>query len=98
VTTAVAAIGPLPGASSVQIASVQTPLAAAQSAVVVQQASQNTIVLASGSVAGVVAGGNPAALAATLSAQAAAFAQLGQLYQLQALLGRTSINVANAGS
>jgi hypothetical protein len=49
-------------------------------------------------VAGMVGGGAPAALAASLSGQSAAFGQLAQLYQLQALLGRTSINVANAGS
>jgi hypothetical protein len=46
----------------------------------------------------VVGGGAPQALAASLSGQSAAFGQLAQLYQLQALLGRTSINVANAGS
>jgi hypothetical protein len=97
-TAAAGAITDFQGASSVQASTVQTPLAPTQTAVGTQITGQNTVVAASGTVAGVVAGGNPQTLAQTLSAQSAAFAQLGQLYQLQALLGRASTNIANAGS
>jgi hypothetical protein len=97
-TMAAGAITDFQGVSSVQTATVQAPLAQTQTAVGTQIASQNDVVAASGTVAGVVSGGNPATLAATLSAQSAAFSQLGQLYQLQSVLGRAAVNITNAGS
>jgi hypothetical protein len=97
-TVAASAITDFQGASSAQTGTVQAPLASTQSAVAAQMTSQNQVVAASGTVAGIVSGGNPATLAAMLSAQSAAFTQLGQLYQLQAVLGRASTNIANAGS
>lgn len=98
VATATGAVESFEGASISQISGVQSAIAAASSLVAGQQTAQNGVVAASGSVAGVVAGLSPQTIAATLTGQSNAFAQLGQLYQLQALLGRTAVNVANAGS
>jgi hypothetical protein len=86
------------GASPSQVGGVQSSLQTALGVVNSQQVVQNGAVTASGSVAGMVPGLQPQALAASLSGQSQAFVQLGQLYQLQALLGRASVNVANAGS
>jgi len=98
VAAAVAAMPQFQGASIAEIGAVQTSINVAQSTIVGRQATNNALVAPTGSVAGVVAGGQPATLAANLSGQASAFAELGQLYQLQALLGRASVNVVNAGS
>jgi hypothetical protein len=98
VQSAVAAIPQFQGASIAQIAAVQSSIQVAQTAVTGSQVTNNALVVPTGSVAGVVAGGPPAALAASLSGQADAFSELAQLYQLSALLGRASINVTNAGS
>jgi len=98
VASAANAVAKFSGASPSQVASVQTSIQTALTATATQQTVQNAAVAPTGSVAGMVGGGAPAALAASLSGQSAAFGQLAQLYQLQALLGRTSINVANAGS
>jgi hypothetical protein len=98
VTGAAGAITSYPGASSADVTGVQVPIASAQTAVTTQQNMQNSFVAASGSVFGIVGGANPQLLAQTLSAQSAAFAQLGQLSQLQAYLGRASINISNAGA
>jgi hypothetical protein len=98
VASAANAIAKFSGASPSQVASVQTSIQTALAATATQQTVLNAAVAPSGSVAGVVGGGAPAALAASLSGQNAAFGQLAQLYNLQALLGRTAINVANAGS
>jgi hypothetical protein len=98
VASAANAVAKFSGASPSQVAGVQTTIQTALTATATQQTVLNAAVVPSGSVAGVVGGGAPQALAASLSGQSAAFGQLAQLYQLQALLGRTSINVANAGS
>ena len=98
VASAANAVAKFSGASPSQVAGVQTTIQTALTATATQQTVLNAAVAPSGSVAGVVGGGAPAALAASLSGQSAAFGQLAQLYQLQALLGRTSINVANAGA
>jgi hypothetical protein len=97
-TAAAGAIPSYPGASLAQIASVQAPLAAAQAEVTGQQTSLNAAVANQGSVLGIIGGANPQLLAQVMTTQASAFAQLGQLSQLQALLGRASINIANAGA
>jgi len=97
VASSVNAVAKFAGASPTQVASVQGSIQTGLVAVESQQTVQNGVVAGSGGVAGVVAGGSPQALAASLSGQSAAFSQLAQLYQLQALLGRTSVNVANAG-
>jgi hypothetical protein len=98
VTTATGAVDSYEGATVAQTSAVQSSIGTAQTAVTGQLTANNATISAAGAgVAGIVAGGNPQVLAATLSAQAGAMAQLGQLYQLQALLGRTSVNVANAG-
>jgi hypothetical protein len=76
----------------------QINLPAIVSAVASVASLANAVAKFSGASATQVAGLQPQALAAQLSGQSAAFQQLGQLYQLQAQLGRTSINVANAGS
>jgi hypothetical protein len=105
ITTAVASVASaansvasFSGASSVQVAGVQSSIQVALGVVNSQQTVENAAVAPTGSVAGVVGGLQPLALAQSLSGQSAAMAQLAQLYQLQALLGRASINVANAGS
>lgn len=92
------AVGKFSGASPSKVAGMQTNIQTALAVVNSQQTVQNGAVAGSGNVAGMVPGLQPQALAATLSSQSAAFAQLGNLYQLQALLGRASVNVANAGS
>ena len=92
------AVAKFSGASAPQVAGVQTSIQTALAVVNSQQVVQNGAVASSGNVAGMVPGLQPVALAAALSGQSSAFVQLGQLYQLQALLGRASINVANAGS
>jgi hypothetical protein len=97
VATAAALVQRFQGASVVQISGVQTAIATARGVVTAQAVNQNTVVAASGSVAGMVGGTAPQQLAQTLSTQASAFGQLGQLYQLNAVLGRSSINIANAG-
>ncbi|WP_052639985.1 hypothetical protein [Zavarzinella formosa] len=43
-------------------------------------------------------GGSPSAMAGAVSSSASAFGQLGNLYQLSALLGRMGVNTANKGS
>jgi hypothetical protein len=98
VASAANAVAKFSGASPSQVASVQTSIQTALTATATQQTVLNAAVAPSGSVAGVVGGGAPAALAASLSGQSAAFGQLAQLYQLQGLLGRTAVNVSNAGS
>jgi hypothetical protein len=91
------AIAKFAGASPTQVAGVQSSIQTALGVVNSQQVIQNGAVASTGSVAGVVGGVAPQALAAQLSGQSAAFGQLGQLYQLQAMLARTSVNVTNAG-
>jgi len=98
VSAAVGIVNNFPGAPVSQLIQVQTALSVAQSAVTGRLNSLNGVVANAGSVAGVVGGLGPQSIAASLSGQATAFQQLGQLYQIQALLGRTSVNVANAGS
>jgi hypothetical protein len=98
VASAASAVAQFSGASAVQVAGVQTSIQTALAVVNSQQTVQNGVVAANGNVAGMVPGLQPVALAAALSGQSAAFTQLGKLYQLQTLLGRASINVANAGS
>jgi hypothetical protein len=98
VASAANAVAKFTGASAPQVAGVQTSIQTALAVVNSQQVVQNGAVAGSGSVAGMVPGLQPEALAAALSGQSSAFVQLGQLYQLQALLGRASINVSNAGS
>jgi hypothetical protein len=95
---AVSAAGSFQGASVATISATQTSLSAALAATGAQQDAQNNIVAAGGNVAGMIAGGNPAALSSVLLNQTAAFTQLGQLYQLSNLLGRAKVNVANAGA
>jgi hypothetical protein len=92
------AVAKFVGASPSQVAGVQSSIQTALGVVNSQQVVQNGAVASSGSVMGMTGGLQPQALAAQLSGQSAAFGQLGQLYQLQSLLGRTSVNVANAGS
>lgn len=98
VSASTAVVGSFGGASVAQLTVVQSSLAVALGATNGQISLQNASVAASGSVAGAVGGQNPQAIAAALTAQSSAFGQLGSLYQLQALLGRTRINVQNAGS
>ena len=98
VASAANAVAQFSGASAGDVGKVQTSIQTALGVVNSQQVVQNGAVTASGSVAGMVPGLQPQALAAALSGQSAAFVQLGQLYQLQALLGRAAVNVNNAGS
>ena len=86
------------GAASSVVSAASSAIGLAQSALASQTATQNTIVTASGNVAGVVAGGSPTSIASSLSSQSSAFQQLGQLYQAKALLGRIGTNILNAGS
>lgn len=94
----IAQVATFSGASAGQISSVQSGLQTALAAVNGQANAQNGIVASTGTVAGMAAGVAPQTLAAGLTAQSGAFQQLGQLSQLQSLLGRTSLNVQNAGS
>ena len=98
VSTAMAGVTTFQGAASSVVASTSSAIGFAQTAVAGQTATQNALVVANGNVAGVVAGQPPAALAASLSDQASAFQQLGQLYQAKALLGTMGTNILNAGS
>jgi hypothetical protein len=100
VATAAATVSGFQGAATATTAPVQASILSAQAVIATSAATNNGIVTptATPSIAGIVAGGAPASLAATLSSQSAAFTELGQLYQLQALLGRASINITNAGT
>jgi hypothetical protein len=98
VGVAVSTVASFQGASIKDIGNVQLAIQGAQSSITASAAVQNAVVAPTGSVAGMTAGTSPAVLAATLTGQASAFSELGQLYQLQALMGRTAVNVANAGS
>lgn len=98
VSVAVQAVDNFQGADIGSINSVESAIQVAQTSISARAAIQNATVAPNGSVAGMFAGTSPAALAATLTQQAGAFSELSQLYQLQALMGRTSVNVQNAGS
>jgi hypothetical protein len=75
------------------LGSIGTAQAATGSAITAASAPLTT----SGSVAGVSAGGSPAAMAGSLTAQSGAFGQLSLLTQLQNTLGRMATNTTNAG-
>ena len=106
ITTAVAsvasaanAVAKFSGASSVQVAGVQSSIQVALGAVNSQQTVQNAAVAPSGSVAGVIGGVQP--LRRSRKAYRGSRRPWGSWrssIQLQALLGRASINVNNAGS
>jgi hypothetical protein len=96
-TAATSAVSSYNSATVAQTSAVQSGIGTAQTAVTAQQTSANSLISAAGGVAGVVGGGNPAVLAQSLSLQATAMGNLSQMNNLQALLGRTSVNVNNAG-
>ena len=98
ISTATATVETFQGAASTGISAVMSAVGLAQTVIAGQTDTQNTIVAASGSVVGAVAGQDPASIASSLTAQSSAFNQLGMLYQLKALVGRMGINVMNAGA
>ena len=98
VSSATSTVSTFEGASSADVSAVQGAITTALSAVNGNIATNNTNVAASGSVAGVVAGGQPATLANNLSSQSQSFSDLGQLYQIQPALQRMFVNVGNGGS
>jgi hypothetical protein len=98
VQTATANVQTFEGATSQTVTGVQGAIKTALTAVNGSIATNNTNVAATGSVAGVVAGGSPTSLANTLTSQSNSFTALGQLYQLQPALQRMFVNVGNGGS
>jgi hypothetical protein len=95
------AMSPIPtfqGASATTVLGVQVALAAASGVVNSNIASNNTLVAASGSVGGVVGGGNPTTMATGLLTQEQSFTTLGQLYMLRPILTRMATNITNAGN
>lgn len=98
VASATGAVGSFAGASTTVLSGVQSAISTALGLVNSQADQQNAIVAASGGVAGAIAGLAPQDIAASLTSQSDAFGQLTDLYQLQALLGRASVNVSNAGA
>jgi hypothetical protein len=97
VSSATGAVATFQGAASSDVTGVTSAIGVAQAAIAGQTATQNALVAPSGSVAGAVAGDDPADIATNLTGQAGAFQQLGVLYQAKALLGRISTNIMNAG-
>ncbi|HZT82085.1 MAG TPA: hypothetical protein VFA26_17795 [Gemmataceae bacterium] len=92
-------------AAGTAAASEATLLDALSSSISVAQAATSdgitavgSAITTTGSVAGVTAGGAPAAMASGLSGQSSAFGQLNLLYQLKSTLSRMSVNTSNAGS
>jgi hypothetical protein len=98
ISTATAAVETFQGAATTDVSAAMSAVGLAQTAIAGQTDIQNAVVAASGNVAGVVAGLDPATIASNLTSQASAFSQLGQLYQLKALVGRMGVNISNAGS
>jgi hypothetical protein len=98
VSSATSTVSTFEGATSQTVTGVQGAITLAMSAVENSITSNNANVAPSGSVAGVVAGGDPASLASSLSSQAQSFTALGQLYQIQPALQRMFVNVGNGGS
>ena len=87
---AITAAGTLRSAPTSTLAQVAGTLGAAQQAV---GASITGTTATASAATPVTAGGNPAAMAAGLSAQAASFGQLNQLYQLSGTLTRMTRNL-----
>jgi hypothetical protein len=98
VQSAIAAVQTVKNANLTSIASIVGSLGAAQGAAQSAITAAGSVLNTIGSVGGVVAGGNPASMAASLTGQASAFGQLNQLYQLSSTVGRMATNMANAGS
>ena len=86
------------GATVTELLAMQSAISAALGAVGSVISTSNTVVTASGSVGGMEAGGDPATLASTLTAQSTAFTTLGALYPMQASLSRMATNISNAGT
>lgn len=91
VQQAITAAGTLQGASTSSLAGIVSNVASAQQAV------GASITAAESSLASstpIVAGGSPAAMSSSLSAQASGFGQIAQLYQISSTLTRMSKNLA----
>jgi hypothetical protein len=95
VVTATSTIQTFQGVASSDVSAVQTAISLAQGATGTAITAGNGTVAASGSVAGMVGGLDPSGLASGLVSQATAFANLGQLYQLQSSLTRMATNITN---
>ncbi len=92
-----AAINAVPtfvGAPPSVVNTVLAPIAAAQARIAILLTQYNSILAEAQGFAGIVAGAAPGVSAAALTSQLAANQQLSALYQLQALLGRMSKNLA----
>lgn len=94
---AIAAVGTLQGASLTALGPVATAAQSATSIIGVALTKLDGATLTNaGSVAGVVAGGFPAAMVTTFEAQAALISQQASLQEIDSLVRRVSTNIAQA--
>jgi hypothetical protein len=98
VSTATADVESFEGAGSVVVSGMQGALIAAIGVVNAQSNALNATVASPGNIAGMSGDSDPVSLSSNLLAQSDAFSSLGSLYQLDALLGRTSTNVTSAAT
>lgn len=97
-STAIGTVSTFSGASPSTLNSVLQPLAAATQRVAVLQATGDTSIEGISGFAGLIPGGEGAAMALSLTDQVSGMEQLTALSQLSGVLGRMTQNLSNAGA